>query len=86
MHATCSMHFGHCDLFMRRVEENGDCSLFCPPEAHGLTGLLVRNLTTLYERYEKEGRARKTIKAQEWRFRDTGFAQIKKLVLPLSVV
>jgi len=54
-----------CDLFMKRVEENGDWSLFCPHEAPGLHECFGAEFETLYEKYEKEGRARKTIKAQE---------------------
>jgi ribonucleoside-diphosphate reductase alpha chain len=53
------------DLFMKRVEENGTWSLFCPNEAPGLAECYGQNFETLYEKYEKEGRARKTVKAQE---------------------
>ncbi|ABG57740.1 ribonucleoside-diphosphate reductase subunit alpha [Cytophaga hutchinsonii] len=53
------------DLFMKRVEENGDWSLFCPHEAPGLADCYGKDFEALYEKYEKEGRARKTIKAQE---------------------
>jgi ribonucleoside-diphosphate reductase alpha chain len=53
------------DLFMKRVEENGDWSLFCPNEAKGLYDSWGEEFEALYERYEKEGKARKTIKAQE---------------------
>ncbi len=53
------------DLFMKRVEENGDWSLFCPNEAPDLFEVHSEAFVELYERYEKEGRARKTIKAQE---------------------
>ncbi|WP_018341965.1 ribonucleoside-diphosphate reductase subunit alpha [Cytophaga aurantiaca] len=53
------------DLFMRRVEDNGDWSLFCPKEAPGLAEVYGKDFDALYEKYEKEGRARKTIKAQE---------------------
>jgi len=53
------------DLFMRRVEENGEWSLFCPHEAPGLAECYGKDFENLYEKYEKEGRARKTIKAQE---------------------
>lgn len=53
------------DLFMKRVEENGDWSLFCPHEAPGLADCWGDAFETLYTRYEQEGRARKTIKAQE---------------------
>ncbi len=53
------------DLFMKRVEDNGDWSLFCPHEAPGLAECYGKDFEALYEKYEKEGRARKTIKAQE---------------------
>ncbi|MBF9253010.1 ribonucleoside-diphosphate reductase subunit alpha [Pontibacter sp. 172403-2] len=53
------------DLFMKRVEENGDWSLFCPNEAPGLSECWGKDFERLYEKYEREGRARKTIKAQE---------------------
>jgi ribonucleoside-diphosphate reductase alpha chain len=53
------------DLFMKRVEDNGDWSLFCPNEAPGLADCYGEKFEELYTRYEKEGRARKTIKAQE---------------------
>jgi ribonucleoside-diphosphate reductase alpha chain len=54
-----------CDLFMQRVEEDGQWSLFCPHEAPGLHECWGKEFETLYTRYEAEGRARKTIKAQE---------------------
>ncbi|KAL1924406.1 uncharacterized protein VTP21DRAFT_7441 [Calcarisporiella thermophila] len=53
------------DLFMRRVEANEDWSLFCPAEAPGLSDVWGEEFEKLYERYEKEGRARKTFKAQK---------------------
>src|SRR6201994_2850704 len=53
------------DLFMRRVEANEDWSLFCPHEAPGLADCFGKEFEELYERYESEGRARKTVKAQE---------------------
>src|SRR6187401_3460501 len=53
------------DLFMKRVEENGEWSLFCPNEAPGLSDCWGIEFELLYLQYEKEGRARKTIKAQE---------------------
>ena len=52
------------DLFMKRVESNGDWSLFCPNEAPGLADCWGDEFVKLYEKYESEGRARKTIKAQ----------------------
>ncbi|MDI3318553.1 ribonucleoside-diphosphate reductase subunit alpha [Pinibacter soli] len=54
-----------CDLFMKRVEDNADWSLFSPDEAPGLHECYGEEFEALYERYEKEGRARKTIKAQD---------------------
>ena len=53
------------DLFMKRVQEGGDWSLFCPNECPGLADCHGSEFETLYTRYEEEGRARKTIKAQE---------------------
>lgn len=53
------------DLFMRRVEQNDDWSLFCPNEAPGLADCHGEEFEKLYEKYEKEGRARETVKAQE---------------------
>jgi ribonucleoside-diphosphate reductase alpha subunit len=53
------------DLFMKRVEENGNWSLFCPNEAPDLHECHGAKFEALYEQYEREGRARKTIKAQE---------------------
>ncbi|AGV01568.1 ribonucleoside diphosphate reductase alpha subunit [Cannes 8 virus] len=53
------------DLFMKRVETDGNWSLFCPKEAPGLDEIYGKDFEDLYERYEKEGRARTTVKAQE---------------------
>ncbi|GGZ33847.1 ribonucleoside-diphosphate reductase [Echinicola pacifica] len=53
------------DLFMKRVEANEDWSLFCPHEAPGLSDCYGEEFEKLYVKYEKEGRARETIKAQE---------------------
>lgn len=53
------------DLFMKRVEQNGKWSLFCPHEAPGLHECWGEAFEKLYEQYEKEGRARKTINAQD---------------------
>ena len=44
------------DLFMKRVEENGDWSLFCPNEAPGLHNCWGKEFEMLYAKYEKEGR------------------------------
>ena len=53
------------DLFMQRVEDNGDWSLFCPNEAPGMADCYGEEFEALYHRYEKEGRARKVVKAQD---------------------
>ena len=54
-----------CDLFMKRVEANGEWSLFCPNEAPGLSECWGAEFETLYTKYEAEGKARKTVKAQD---------------------
>nr|XP_002126546.3 ribonucleoside-diphosphate reductase large subunit [Ciona intestinalis] len=53
------------DLFMKRVECDGDWSLFCPDEAKGLYDVWGDEFEELYVKYEKMGKARKTIKAQK---------------------
>ncbi len=53
------------DLFMKRVEANDTWSLFCPNEAPELSECYGEEFERLYEKYELEGRARKTIKAQD---------------------
>ena len=53
------------DLFMKRVEKNLDWTLFCPHEAPGLADVYGEEFEALYEKYEKEGRGRQTIKAQK---------------------
>jgi ribonucleoside-diphosphate reductase alpha chain len=53
------------DLFMKRVEANGQWSLFCPNEAPGLSDCWGAEFEKLYTQYEAEGKARKTIKAQD---------------------
>lgn len=53
------------DLFMKRVEKNGEWTLMCPNECPGLADCYGEEFEALYEKYEKEGRGRKTIKAQK---------------------
>ncbi len=53
------------DLFMKRVEDNDTWSLFCPHECPGLSDTHSADFENLYEQYEREGKARKTIKAQD---------------------
>lgn len=52
------------DLFMERVENNEDWTLFCPNEAPGLSSVYGEEYKTLYTKYEQEGKGRKTMKAQ----------------------
>ena len=53
------------DLFMRRVEANAEWSLFCPNEAPGLAECWGEAFDALYQRFEREGRAKRIIKAQQ---------------------
>jgi len=53
------------DLFMKRVENNESWSLFCPKEAPGLADCYGDEFERLYHKYEREGKARKTVQAQE---------------------
>jgi ribonucleoside-diphosphate reductase alpha chain len=57
------------DLFMKRVKEGGDWSLFCPNEAPGLHDCWGAEFEKLYHQYEAEGRARKVVRAQELWFK-----------------
>ena len=56
------------DLFMKRVNEDGDWTLFSPNEVPGLIDAYddgdQLNFTTLYEKYENEGKGLKKIKAR----------------------
>ncbi|MCU0449339.1 MAG: ribonucleoside-diphosphate reductase subunit alpha [Bernardetiaceae bacterium] len=53
------------DLFMKRVEADEEWSLFCPNEAPGLSECFGDEFERLYERYEREGRPRRVVRAQE---------------------
>ena len=57
------------DLFMKRVEENSDWTLMCPNECKGLSDTYGKDFEKLYMKYEKEGKGRKTIKAQDLWFK-----------------
>tara|TARA_Y200000002_G_C22685395_1_gene665773 strand:- start:1515 stop:3818 length:2304 start_codon:yes stop_codon:yes gene_type:complete len=57
------------DLFMQRVEENGDWTLMCPNECPGLADVHGKDFEKLYKKYESEGKGRKAIKAQELWFK-----------------
>ena len=51
------------DLFMKRVEQGGNWSLFCPDKARGLSDVYGKEFEALYEKYEKEGLANKVVPA-----------------------
>jgi len=59
------------DLFMRRVKENAEWTLFCPNEAYdkennrGLMDVWGKEFENMYEKLEAEGKGRKTVKAQQ---------------------
>lgn len=53
------------DLFMKRVRADAEWTLFSPDEAPGLSDTYGEEFEKLYERFEKEGRGRRTVKAQE---------------------
>jgi ribonucleoside-diphosphate reductase alpha subunit len=53
------------DLFMKRVEEGGQWSLFCPDKAPGLSDAVGEEFEALYTKYEEEGRANATVPAAE---------------------
>ncbi len=53
------------DLFMKRVEDNDVWSLFCPNECPGLSEVYGDDFVKLYEKYEREGKYRKQVKAQD---------------------
>merc|ERR1719487_101763 len=63
------------DLFMKRVKNNGDWTLFCPNEAfdeksgktlHDVWGVEFKEM---YERLELEGKGKQTVKAQQLWFK-----------------
>ena len=53
------------DLFMKRVEQNGEWTLMCPNECPGLYDTYGEEFEELYTSYEAKGKGRKTIKARE---------------------
>ena len=53
------------DLFMKRVEQGGTWSLFCPDKAPGLSDVYGEEFERLYTKYEEEGLATKTIPASD---------------------
>jgi ribonucleoside-diphosphate reductase alpha subunit len=63
------------DLFMKRVKENGDWTLFCPNEAYdqesgkGLMDVWGEEFEQMYTKLEAANKGRKTVKAQQLWFR-----------------
>lgn len=53
------------DLFMKRVKENENWSLFSPDEAPGLSDVYGEEFEKLYTKYERTGLAMHTIKARK---------------------
>jgi len=63
------------DLFMKRVKEDGNWTLFCPNEGYdqetgkGLMDVWGEEFEAVYTKLEAEGKGRKTVKAQQLWFR-----------------
>jgi ribonucleoside-diphosphate reductase alpha chain len=57
------------DLFMERVKDNAKWSLLCPHECPGLADVYGDKFKELYEKYETEGKARKTVNARDLWFK-----------------
>lgn len=53
------------DLFMQRVEEDGQWSLMCPHECPGLSDVWGDDFVRLYETYERLGKFKKQVPAQK---------------------
>jgi ribonucleoside-diphosphate reductase alpha chain len=57
------------DLFMERVKNNAKWSLMCPHESPGLSDVYGDKFVELYEKYESEGKIRKSINARDLWFK-----------------
>ena len=57
------------DLFMERVNSNGEWTLMCPDECPGLSDAYGDEFVKLYTDYETKNKGRKTIKARDLWFR-----------------
>ena len=58
-----------CDLFMERVKDNAKWSLLCPHECPGLSDVYGDKFKELYEKYEQDGKVRKTVNARDLWFK-----------------
>ena len=57
------------DLFMERVKNNAKWSLMCPNECPGLSDVYGSAFVELYEKYESEGKIRRSIHARDLWFK-----------------
>jgi ribonucleoside-diphosphate reductase alpha chain len=57
------------DLFMDRVKDNGRWCLMCPNECPGLSDVYGDKFVKLYEKYEAEGKFRKSLSARDLWFK-----------------
>jgi ribonucleoside-diphosphate reductase alpha chain len=57
------------DLFMERVKNNDKWSLMCPYECPGLSNIYGAKFVELYEKYEHEGKIRKSVNARDLWFK-----------------
>jgi ribonucleoside-diphosphate reductase alpha subunit len=53
------------DLFMERVDANGEWTLMCPDECPGLADVYGEEFVKLYTSYESQGKGRESVKARE---------------------
>jgi ribonucleotide reductase alpha subunit len=53
------------DLFMERVRDNKDWTLMCPDKCKNLQNVYGDEFKELYEKYEKEGKGNKRVKARK---------------------
>lgn len=53
------------DLFMERIKNGGNWTLFCPDECPGLADVYGDDFVALYEKYESQGKGRKTMLARD---------------------
>ena len=53
------------DLFMERVKADDKWTLMCPDECPGLSDVYGQEFKDLYQKYEAEGRGKKTVKARD---------------------
>jgi ribonucleoside-diphosphate reductase alpha chain len=57
------------DLFMKRVETDGNWTLMCPNKSPGLSDCHGKKFEELYEKYEAQGRGLRSVKARDLWFK-----------------